>query len=84
MSYRCQVCKESFGVTERPTRTVLSTRRKEYPNSNKIGWEIVEEKMTCTPCSIRVGVQPPQSIVVDHVVEQPVVVTDDLVADYAE
>lgn len=55
MSYRCQNCHEVFGSGERPERTVTQTREKLYNAAqvDRMGWEIVEEKMCCTPCSIR-------------------------------
>jgi hypothetical protein len=54
MSYRCQNCKEIFGSGERPERTVVKTRERRYENTSRVGWEVVEEKLCCTPCSLRI------------------------------
>jgi hypothetical protein len=56
MGFRCEVCKETFNSGERPERTVTKTREKAYDlsDSPRMGWEIVEEKLCCLPCSLKV------------------------------
>jgi hypothetical protein len=54
MSYRCQNCQELFGSGERPERTVTKTRVAYYADVQREGWEVVEEKLCCTPCSLKV------------------------------
>lgn len=51
MSFRCNKCKEPQPIGHAPINIVTKTRDKNYPDTSKVGKEIVQEMSCCPPCS---------------------------------
>lgn len=48
MSFKCENC---TNVEKRPVKFISKKRQKIYPNTDKKGWEIIEEEYLCKSCA---------------------------------
>lgn len=55
MSFKCENCNE---VSKKPIKFISKKREKIYPNTNKKGWEIIEEHILCTNCANKFNSTP--------------------------
>lgn len=59
MSFKCETCNE---VQKRPIKFISKKREKIYSNTDKKGWEIIEEEYLCKNCADRKS-QSPQVLI---------------------
>lgn len=55
MSFKCEICNE---VQKRPIKFISKKREKIYPNTDKKGWEIIEEEYLCRNCADKKAASP--------------------------
>lgn len=55
MSFKCEICSN---VEKRPVKFISKKREKLYPNTDKKGWEIIEEEYLCKHCADKKAESP--------------------------